>query len=152
MAGTGDANAAGGRECRRCGGMRDGAERDGHKDQQSSTHAPAIITNARSTMRVVEHAAQMTFEEFRSRFPIFNRRVYVNSCSQGALSIDVEQAVRGYLDSWHEQGSPWEMWVDQVERLRRAFPRRLARGGVESAAFRAPPPASTPFPTRPAST
>ena len=63
----------------------------------------------------------MTLEEFRARFPIFHRRVYVNSCSQGALSIDVDQAIRAYLDSWQESGSPWEMWVDQVEKLRARF-------------------------------
>ncbi len=59
--------------------------------------------------------------EFRARFPIFKRRVYVNSCSQGALSTDVDEAMRAYLDSWHESGSPWEMWVEQVERLRVRF-------------------------------
>ena len=63
----------------------------------------------------------MTLDEFRARFPIFRRRVYVNSCSQGALSIDVDEAMRAYLDSWHESGSPWEAWVEQVERLRARF-------------------------------
>jgi selenocysteine lyase/cysteine desulfurase len=63
----------------------------------------------------------MTLSEFRARFPILTRRVYVNSCSQGALSIDVDEAMRAYLDSWHESGSPWEMWVEQVERLRTRF-------------------------------
>jgi selenocysteine lyase/cysteine desulfurase len=63
----------------------------------------------------------MNPEEFRARFPILGRRVYVNSCSQGALSIDVEQAMRAYLESWHELGSPWETWVDEVERLRARF-------------------------------
>ena len=63
----------------------------------------------------------MTLSEFRARFPILSRRVYVNTCSQGALSIDVDEAMRAYLDSWHESGSPWEMWVEQVERLRARF-------------------------------
>ena len=63
----------------------------------------------------------MTLDEFRSRFPILKRRVYVNSCSQGALSTDVDEAMRAYLESWHELGSPWEMWVEQVERLRARF-------------------------------
>ena len=63
----------------------------------------------------------MNPEEFRARFPILSRRVYVNSCSQGALSIDVEQAMRAYLESWHALGSPWEMWVEQVEHLRARF-------------------------------
>jgi selenocysteine lyase/cysteine desulfurase len=63
----------------------------------------------------------MNLDQFRVRFPIFTRRVYVNSCSQGALSIDVEQALRSYLESWHEHGSPWEKWVEEVERLRARF-------------------------------
>src|SRR5262245_37439987 len=63
----------------------------------------------------------MSPEGFRSRFPILKKRVYVNSCSQGALSIDVEEAVRSYLASWHDDGSPWELWVEQVERLRARF-------------------------------
>jgi selenocysteine lyase/cysteine desulfurase len=63
----------------------------------------------------------MTLAEFRARFPILARRVYVNTCSQGALSTDVDEAMRAYLDSWHASGSPWEMWVDQVERLRARF-------------------------------
>jgi selenocysteine lyase/cysteine desulfurase len=63
----------------------------------------------------------MNRDEFRARFPILRRRIYVNTCSQGALSTDVDEAMRAYLDSWHESGSPWEMWVDQVERLRARF-------------------------------
>jgi len=65
--------------------------------------------------------SRLSPSQFRSRFPIFERRVYVNSCSQGALSTDVEAAVREYLESWHDGGSPWELWVEQVERLRTAF-------------------------------
>jgi selenocysteine lyase/cysteine desulfurase len=58
--------------------------------------------------------------DFRARFPILRRRVYVNNCSQGALSVDVEAAVAGFLESWREGGSPWDRWVDAVERLRGA--------------------------------
>jgi len=75
----------------------------------------------------------MTLDEFRARFPIFTRRVYVNSCSQGALSIDVDHAMRAYLDSWHESGSPWEMWVHQVERLRARFAASIGAGADEIA-------------------
>jgi selenocysteine lyase/cysteine desulfurase len=65
--------------------------------------------------------SRLSPSQFRSRFPIFERRVYVNSCSQGALSTDVEAAMREYMESWHDGGSPWELWVEQVERLRTAF-------------------------------
>jgi selenocysteine lyase/cysteine desulfurase len=63
----------------------------------------------------------VTPAEFRARFPICGRRVYVNSCSQGALSLDVEHGVRSFLASWDELGSPWEQWVGQVEALRARF-------------------------------
>ena len=67
----------------------------------------------------------MTLPQFRARFPIFTHKVYVNSCSQGALSVDVEAALAAFTDSWHTHGSPWEQWVDEVERLRKAFARTI---------------------------
>lgn len=63
----------------------------------------------------------MTLEAFRARFPILRNRVYVNSCSQGALSVDVEEAFAAFVRSWHDRGSPWDQWVADVERLRAAF-------------------------------
>jgi selenocysteine lyase/cysteine desulfurase len=61
--------------------------------------------------------------EIRSRFPIFQRKIYLNSCSQGALSDAVQAGLEEYIASWHEQGSPWETWVDHYEAARRAFAR-----------------------------
>lgn len=61
------------------------------------------------------------FDRFRARFPILGRRVYVNSCSQGALSLDVEAALAAFTGSWHQEGSPWDRWVGEVERLRTVF-------------------------------
>ena len=60
----------------------------------------------------------MTLDEFRARFPIFGHSVYVNSCSQGALSVDVHAALEAFIASWHSAGSPWDRWVGEVERLR----------------------------------
>jgi selenocysteine lyase/cysteine desulfurase len=61
--------------------------------------------------------------EIRSRFRIFQRKIYLNSCSQGALSDAVEAGLEDYIASWHEQGSPWETWVDHYEAARAAFAR-----------------------------
>ena len=58
---------------------------------------------------------------FRERFPIFQKKTYLNSCSQGALSIDVQLAYAQYLRDWEELGSPWELWVDKLEAVRHAF-------------------------------
>src|SRR5574341_1147639 len=57
----------------------------------------------------------------RNRFPIFQKKVYLNSCSQGALSIEVKQAYETYLNDWDEKGSPWEVWVERGEAARLAF-------------------------------
>jgi selenocysteine lyase/cysteine desulfurase len=60
-------------------------------------------------------------QDIRSRFRIFQRKIYLNSCSQGALSDAVQAGLEDYIASWHEQGSPWEVWVDQYEAARTAF-------------------------------
>jgi selenocysteine lyase/cysteine desulfurase len=54
----------------------------------------------------------------RHRFPVFERRVYLNSCSQGALSDAVRDAYAHYLDDWDEHGAPWEYWVGRLEAVR----------------------------------
>jgi selenocysteine lyase/cysteine desulfurase len=60
-------------------------------------------------------------QSIRERFPIFEKKVYLNSCSQGALSIDVQEAYQAYLNDWDEKGSPWEYWVERMEAARQAF-------------------------------
>ena len=60
-------------------------------------------------------------QEIRSRFPIFQRKIYLNSCSQGALSNAVQSGFDDYIASWHEQGSPWEVWMERYEAARTAF-------------------------------
>ena len=62
-----------------------------------------------------------TPQEFRRRFPIFEKKIFINSCSKGALSHDVETAYATYLDSWRTDGSPWEDWVEMLERTRTVF-------------------------------
>jgi selenocysteine lyase/cysteine desulfurase len=57
----------------------------------------------------------------RSRFPVFRNKIYLNSCSQGALSDAVEDGFREYLASWHEHGSPWDIWVERYEAARSQF-------------------------------
>ena len=59
--------------------------------------------------------------QVRSRFRIFQCKIYLNSCSQGALSDAVQAGLEDYVASWHEQGSPWEAWVSRYEEARAAF-------------------------------
>jgi selenocysteine lyase/cysteine desulfurase len=57
----------------------------------------------------------------RSRFPVFRDKIYLNSCSQGALSDAVRGAFDEYLATWDRSGSPWDVWVEEYEATRRAF-------------------------------
>jgi selenocysteine lyase/cysteine desulfurase len=57
----------------------------------------------------------------RSRFPIFERLTYINSCSQGALSDSVRAAYDDYLTDWDEKGAPWAYWVERAEAARASF-------------------------------
>jgi len=60
-------------------------------------------------------------DRVRHRFPIFERRIYINSCSQGALSDAVRDAYARYLDDWDERGAPWDYWVEKAADVGRAF-------------------------------
>src|SRR5664279_4872878 len=59
--------------------------------------------------------------DIRNHFPIFRDKIYLNSCSQGALSDEVRQAYADYLRDWDEKGAPWEYWVERMEAARNAF-------------------------------
>jgi selenocysteine lyase/cysteine desulfurase len=60
-------------------------------------------------------------KRIRHRFPIFDTKVYVNSCSQGALSDAVRASYEAYLRDWDEEGAPWEYWVERTDSARAAF-------------------------------
>jgi selenocysteine lyase/cysteine desulfurase len=60
-------------------------------------------------------------QEIRARFRIFRHKIYLNSCSQGPLSDAVQAGLEEFMAGWHEQGSPWERWVNQYEAARSAF-------------------------------
>jgi selenocysteine lyase/cysteine desulfurase len=62
-------------------------------------------------------------QEIRSRFSIFQRRIYLNTCSQGALSDAVQTGLEDYIASWREQGSPWDSWMERYEAARTSFAR-----------------------------
>lgn len=61
--------------------------------------------------------------QYRDRFPVFRNRAYINSCSQGALAMEVRQAYANYLDGLEEFGSLWETWVGIQEEVRAGLAR-----------------------------
>jgi selenocysteine lyase/cysteine desulfurase len=72
-------------------------------------------------------------QEIRSRFPVFRENIYLNSCSQGALSDLVRSGVDDYLASWDRHGSPWNIWIDKYEQARGTFARFLGAQSDEVA-------------------
>ena len=65
-------------------------------------------------------------KEIRARFPVFREKIYLNSCSQGALSDSVRAGLDAYAASWDRYGSPWDIWVDEYEKGARRF-REISR-------------------------
>src|SRR6476659_6523836 len=57
----------------------------------------------------------------RAEFPIFESATYLNSCSQGALSHRVRDAVEGWLAGWDENGAEWDFWVERNDAFRAAI-------------------------------
>jgi selenocysteine lyase/cysteine desulfurase len=78
----------------------------------------------------MQGAAARVGEAVRGRFPIFEHATYINSCSQGALSVDVRRAYAEYLDGWDEHGAEWAHWVERGEAARAAFA-RLVNASVD---------------------
>ncbi len=70
---------------------------------------------------------------FRDRFPIFQSKIYINTCSYGALSTDVRAAYESYLDDRDKYGAHWEYWVEMLEELRIRIATLLNAGPDEMA-------------------
>jgi selenocysteine lyase/cysteine desulfurase len=77
--------------------------------------------NDSTTLREHLMLTDKQIQGIRSRFSIFQRKIYLNTCSQGALSDAVQAGLEDFVASWHEQGSPWETWMNRYEEARTAF-------------------------------
>lgn len=67
--------------------------------------------------------------QLRSRFPVFKKKTYLNSCSYGALASEVEASLQRYLDARNDQGADWDYWVGRNEAVRNSVARLI---GAES--------------------
>jgi len=56
----------------------------------------------------------------RTRFPVLEKKTYLNSCAYGALATDVTDALHRYLDDRNEKGTDWEYWVERNDSVRNA--------------------------------
>lgn len=62
---------------------------------------------------------------YRDEFPILQKKVFLNTCSLGALSNRSIEGVQEFLDKWAELGaSAWyRIWVGKLAELRAAYGR-----------------------------
>ena len=63
--------------------------------------------------------------QWRARFPVFQSKTYLNSCSYGAVATDVRAAYDAYLADREREGSYWDHWVGLNEELRASIARLL---------------------------
>jgi len=61
------------------------------------------------------------FKALRRRFPVLERKTYLNSGSYCALADSVRAAINAYLDDRLEVGANWDVWVMKNEAVRRAM-------------------------------
>ena len=67
----------------------------------------------------------MDWTAWRDEFPIFERKVYLNTCSLGPLSRRVRAAQDRFLDEWQDQGAAawYSTWMGALAGLRERFAR-----------------------------
>ena len=77
----------------------------------------------------------MDWKRWRDEFPILSRKIYLNSCSLGALSKRAEQRVGQFHEDWHNYGaSAWyETWMARINDLRSRVARMLGAAEREIA-------------------
>ncbi|MGH2399538.1 MAG: aminotransferase class V-fold PLP-dependent enzyme, partial [bacterium] len=78
-----------------------------------------------------------TWAAWRDEFPVFTHKVYYNTCSLGALSRRVAEAVQTYLRLWDESGAAawYGPWWGEIEAARAAFARIIGATPYEVAIF-----------------
>ncbi len=64
--------------------------------------------------------AEPDWAAIRSRFPVLEKKTYLNSCAYGALATDVMAALQKYMNDRLEKGTDWNYWVARNESVRTA--------------------------------
>ncbi len=64
--------------------------------------------------------AEPDWAAIRARFPVLEKKTYLNSCAYGALATDVMVALQKYMNDRLEKGTDWDYWVARNESVRTA--------------------------------
>ena len=65
------------------------------------------------------------FKALRSRFPVLERKTYLNSGSYCALADTVRDAINNYMEDRLLVGANWDVWVTKNESVRSLMARVL---------------------------
>jgi selenocysteine lyase/cysteine desulfurase len=67
---------------------------------------------------IMTATANTDWAAIRARFPILEKKTYLNSCAYGALSTDVIASLQSYINDRLEKGTDWAYWVERNESVR----------------------------------
>lgn len=76
-----------------------------------------------TSVDVVKTLDRFDAEEFRRQFPPLESMVHLASCSQGALSTQLNSSLSELTSSLTHSGAPWGLWMGEIEKLRERFAR-----------------------------
>ena len=64
---------------------------------------------------------------YRSEFPIFRERIYLNTCSLGALGVRARRRATAFLNRWETRGAPawYDVWWEALSELRTRYARLI---------------------------
>ena len=73
--------------------------------------------------------------QYRAEFPVFERQIYLNSCSLGALSRRSRSRVATFLDEWDTRGAAawYDVWWERLAELRARYGALIGAGSDEIA-------------------
>lgn len=67
----------------------------------------------------------MKFSKERGYFPILKEKIQLSSCSQSALSVQVQHSIREFIQTWISEGMNWEKWMACVEEAKALFAKMI---------------------------
>src|SRR2546425_851289 len=78
-----------------------------------------------SGLTATRQAGAHPLAHYRGEFPIFRDKIYLNTCSLGALGERTRRRIAEFLDLWQERGaSAWyDVWWAALGELRRRYAR-----------------------------
>lgn len=69
---------------------------------------------------IQSRTVESDWSSIRGRFPVLQRKTYLNSCAYGALATDVIAAMQEYIDDRLQKGTDWDYWVARNDAARAA--------------------------------